>query len=79
MTIARMPAYIRMSGCSSTTMIVLMPPRAASKIVSDKFAAFSDPTRLRIFHLLRHGESLGIFSPPRPSQWNGCCSCSHRR
>ena len=33
-----------------------MLPRAASKIVSDKFAAFSDPTRLRILHLLRDGE-----------------------
>jgi ArsR family transcriptional regulator len=33
-----------------------MPPRAASRSVSDKFAAFSDPTRLRILHLLRDGE-----------------------
>lgn len=33
-----------------------MPPRAASRVVSDKFAAFSDPTRLRILHLLRDGE-----------------------
>lgn len=33
-----------------------MPARAASKSVSDKFAAFSDPTRLRILHLLREGE-----------------------
>jgi ArsR family transcriptional regulator, arsenate/arsenite/antimonite-responsive transcriptional repressor len=33
-----------------------MPPRTASKSVSDKFAAFSDPTRLRILHLLRDGE-----------------------
>ena len=33
-----------------------MPPRAASKRISDKFAAFSDPTRLRILHLLRDGE-----------------------
>ena len=33
-----------------------MPPRAASQPVSDKFAAFSDPTRLRILHLLREGE-----------------------
>ena len=33
-----------------------MSQRAASKAVSDKFAAFSDPTRLRILHLLRNGE-----------------------
>lgn len=33
-----------------------MPPRASSKGVSDKFAAFSDPIRLRILHLLRDGE-----------------------
>ena len=33
-----------------------MPRRAASRSVSDKFAAFSDPTRLRILHLLREGE-----------------------
>ena len=33
-----------------------MPTRAASKSVSDKFAAFSDPTRLRILRLLRDGE-----------------------
>ena len=33
-----------------------MPPRAAAKSVSDQFAAFSDPTRLRILHLLREGE-----------------------
>jgi ArsR family transcriptional regulator len=33
-----------------------MPPRSASKSVSDKFAAFSDPKRLRILHLLRDGE-----------------------
>jgi ArsR family transcriptional regulator len=33
-----------------------MPRRTASKSVSDKFAAFSDPTRLRILHLLRDGE-----------------------
>ena len=33
-----------------------MPPRASSRSVSDKFAAFSDPTRLRILHLLREGE-----------------------
>lgn len=33
-----------------------MPPRSASKSVSDMFAAFSDPTRLRVLHLLRDGE-----------------------
>ncbi len=33
-----------------------MASRPASKSVSDKFAAFSDPTRLRILHLLRDGE-----------------------
>ncbi|MEO8036736.1 MAG: metalloregulator ArsR/SmtB family transcription factor [Acidobacteriota bacterium] len=33
-----------------------MPARSSSKSVSDRFAAFSDPTRLRILHLLRDGE-----------------------
>lgn len=33
-----------------------MPPRVSSTSVSGKFAAFSDPTRLRILHLLRDGE-----------------------
>lgn len=33
-----------------------MPKRSASQSISDKFAAFSDPTRLRIVHLLRGGE-----------------------
>ncbi len=33
-----------------------MPPRSASQQVSDRFAALSDPTRLRILHLLRGGE-----------------------
>ena len=45
-----------MGGYSSATIIVPMPPRAAARSVSDKFAAFSDPTRLRVLHLLRGGE-----------------------
>jgi ArsR family transcriptional regulator, arsenate/arsenite/antimonite-responsive transcriptional repressor len=49
-----------------------MPPRAASKSVSDKFAAFSDPTRLRILHLLRDGELcvgdvVTILDMPQPT------------
>jgi ArsR family transcriptional regulator len=49
-----------------------MPPRAASKSVSDKFAAFSDPTRLRILHLLRGGEMcvgdlVTILDMPQPT------------
>lgn len=49
-----------------------MPPRAASKSVSDKFAAFSDPTRLRILHLLRDGELcvgdlVSILTMPQPT------------
>ncbi|MFP5245243.1 MAG: ArsR/SmtB family transcription factor [Thermoanaerobaculia bacterium] len=49
-----------------------MPARAASKAVSDKFAAFSDPTRLRILHLLRDGELcvgdlVGILDMPQPT------------
>lgn len=49
-----------------------MPPRAASKSVSDKFAAFSDPTRLRILHLLREGELcvgdlVTILAMPQPT------------
>jgi len=35
-----------------------MAARAASQAISDKFAAFSDPTRLRILHLLREGEMI---------------------
>lgn len=45
-----------MSEYSSATIIAAMPPRASSQSVSDKFAAFSDPTRLRILHLLSEGE-----------------------
>ena len=49
-----------------------MPPRAASKFVSEKFAAFSDPTRLRILHLLREGELcvgdlVAILEMPQPT------------
>jgi len=49
-----------------------MPPRTASKSVSDKFAAFSDPTRLRILHLLRDGELcvgdlVTILAMPQPT------------
>lgn len=49
-----------------------MPPRAASKAVSDKFAAFSDPTRLRILHLIREGELcvgdlVTILDMPQPT------------
>jgi ArsR family transcriptional regulator len=49
-----------------------MPPRASSKAVSDKFAAFSDPTRLRILHLLREGELcvgdlVTILAMPQPT------------
>ena len=49
-----------------------MPPRADSKSVSDKFAAFSDPTRLRILHLLREGELcvgdlVTILDMPQPT------------
>ena len=33
-----------------------MAVRAASKAISEKFVAFSDPTRLRILHLLQDGE-----------------------
>jgi ArsR family transcriptional regulator, arsenate/arsenite/antimonite-responsive transcriptional repressor len=49
-----------------------MPPRAASKSVSDKFTAFSDPTRLRILHLLREGELcvgdlVTILDMPQPT------------
>lgn len=47
-------------------------PRADSKTVSDKFAALSDPTRLRILHLLRAGELcvgdlVTIFGMPQPT------------
>jgi ArsR family transcriptional regulator len=31
-------------------------PKPSTQSVSDKFTAFSDPTRLRILHLLRDGE-----------------------
>ncbi|HUP61807.1 MAG TPA: metalloregulator ArsR/SmtB family transcription factor [Thermoanaerobaculia bacterium] len=49
-----------------------MPPRATSRSVSDKFAAFSDPTRLRILHLLRAGELcvgdlVTILDMPQPA------------
>ncbi len=49
-----------------------MPPRAASRSVSDRFAAFSDPTRLRILHLLRGGELcvgdlVTILDMPQPT------------
>ncbi|HEX3579739.1 MAG TPA: metalloregulator ArsR/SmtB family transcription factor [Thermoanaerobaculia bacterium] len=49
-----------------------MPPRAASKVVSDKFASFSDPTRLRILHLLSGGELcvgdlVTILDMPQPT------------
>jgi ArsR family transcriptional regulator len=49
-----------------------MPPHTASKSVSDKFAAFSDPTRLRILHLLREGELcvgdlVTILEMPQPT------------
>ena len=49
-----------------------MPERAASKNVGDKFAAFSDPTRLRILHLLREGELcvgdlVTILDMPQPT------------
>jgi ArsR family transcriptional regulator len=44
----------------------------AAKAVSDKFAAFSDPTRLRILHLLRGGEMcvgdlVTILDLPQPT------------
>ena len=46
--------------------------RAASEKVSNKFAAFSDPTRLRILHLLRDGELcvgdlVAILDMPQPT------------
>jgi ArsR family transcriptional regulator len=49
-----------------------MPPRAGSKAVSHKFAAFSDPTRLRILHLLRDrelcvGDLVTILDMPQPT------------
>jgi ArsR family transcriptional regulator len=49
-----------------------MPQRTASKAVSDKFAAFSDPTRLRILHLLRAvelcvGDLVTILELPQPT------------
>jgi len=47
-------------------------PARASQSVSDKFAAFSDPTRLRILHLLRDGEMcvgdlVTILDMPQPT------------
>lgn len=49
-----------------------MASQPASKSVSDKFAAFSDPTRLRIPHLLRDGELcvgdlVTILDMPQPA------------
>lgn len=49
-----------------------MAARAASKVISEKFAAFSDPTRLRILHLLREGEVcvgdlVTILDMPQPT------------
>ena len=49
-----------------------MPQRTASSAISDKFAAFSDPTRLRILHLLREGELcvgdlVAILDLPQPT------------
>ena len=49
-----------------------MPPRTSSKSVSDRFAAFSDPTRLRILHLLHDGELcvgdlVTILDMPQPT------------
>lgn len=49
-----------------------MPSRTTSKSVSDKFAAFSDPTRLRILHLLRAeelcvGDLVSILDMPQPT------------
>ena len=63
---------IRIGVCSDATIIIAMPPRTASKTVSDKFAAFSDPTRLRILHLLREGELcvgdlVAILDMPQPT------------
>ena len=49
-----------------------MPAPATSRSVSEKFAAFSDPTRLRILHLLRDGELcvgdlVTILDMPQPT------------
>lgn len=50
-----------------------MPARTLSaQAVSDKFAAFSDPTRVRILHLLRCGEVcvgdlVAILDLPQPT------------
>jgi ArsR family transcriptional regulator, arsenate/arsenite/antimonite-responsive transcriptional repressor len=46
--------------------------RTSSKSVSDKFSAFSDPTRLRILHLLLQGELcvgdlVAILDMPQPT------------
>jgi ArsR family transcriptional regulator len=55
------------------TIISPMPQRTASKAVSDKFAAFSDPTRLRILHLLLRagelcvGDLVAILKLPQPT------------
>ena len=49
-----------------------MAARTTSKSISDKFAAFSDPTRLRLLHLLRDGERcvgdlVTIIGLPQPT------------
>ena len=49
-----------------------MPQPARSSTVSDKFAAFSDPTRVRLLHLLRDGELcvgdlVQILDMPQPT------------
>jgi ArsR family transcriptional regulator len=49
-----------------------MPRRASAKSVSEKFAGFSDPTRLRILHLLHDGELcvgdlVTILEMPQPT------------
>ena len=49
-----------------------MAKRAASKAAGDKFAAFSDPTRLRILHLIRDaevcvGDLVSILALPQPT------------
>ena len=72
LTIARMRLDIRTGEYSCATYNPTVPPRAASKSVSDKFAAFSDPTRLRILHLLRDGELcvgdlVTILDMPQPT------------
>jgi ArsR family transcriptional regulator len=49
-----------------------MAARAAAKAISERFAAFSDPTRLRIVHLLSEGELcvgdlVTILGMPQPT------------